>query len=94
MPTNGVGILYKGHASPYLIETMRNSIRLAILPVLIGVLTAPTAGRVVCTAWSPDGETIAFTSDRDGDGELFELNLETGEVRQLTFNDCPDEHPT
>lgn len=42
---------------------------------------------------SPDGETIAFISDRDGDYELFRMNSDGSDPVQLTFNDVPEIHP-
>jgi Tol biopolymer transport system component len=37
-------------------------------------------------AWSPDGSMLAFSSDRDGDREIYVLEVKTGTVRQLTRN--------
>ncbi|UCD39184.1 MAG: S9 family peptidase [Fidelibacterota bacterium] len=34
--------------------------------------------------WSPDGQTLAFTSDRTGTEQVFLLTVATGEIRQLT----------
>src|SRR5205823_2030983 len=34
--------------------------------------------------WSPDGSSIAFTSDRDGAAQLYLLSLRGGEARKLT----------
>ena len=36
--------------------------------------------------WSPDGNIIAFASDRDGDLEIFVMNADGTEIRQLTDN--------
>jgi len=36
--------------------------------------------------WSPDGKRIAFTSDRGGRYEIWVLDADTGNLRQLTFN--------
>jgi Tol biopolymer transport system component len=44
-------------------------------------------------AWSPDGEDIAFTSDRDGDAEIYIMDQDGGNIQQLTFNDNQDEWP-
>ncbi|TMF14097.1 MAG: hypothetical protein E6I38_00295 [Chloroflexi bacterium] len=35
-------------------------------------------------SWSPDSEHILFTSDRDGDSEVYEMNRDGSNVRQLT----------
>lgn len=37
---------------------------------------------------------LAFTSDRDGDLEVYLLDPDTGEITQLTFNDATDNVPT
>ncbi len=44
-------------------------------------------------AWSPDGERLAFSSNRDGDYEIYVLHLETGDLRQITDDDGSDSHP-
>ncbi|MBK02866.1 MAG: hypothetical protein CL464_10495, partial [Acidimicrobiaceae bacterium] len=41
-------------------------------------------------AWSPNGNKIAFTSDRDGDEEIFVMNANGTGVQQLTDNDDVD----
>jgi Tol biopolymer transport system component len=45
-------------------------------------------------AWSPDGSKIVFASSRDGDEELYVLDLATGGTTQLTFDDSVDTAPT
>ena len=40
-------------------------------------------------AWSPDNAQIAFMSDRDGDWEIYVMDADGGNLRQLTDND-PD----
>lgn len=42
---------------------------------------------------SPDGRSIAFISDRDGDYEVFRMNLDGSSPVQLTFNSVPEIHP-
>ena len=39
-------------------------------------------------AWSPDGRRIAFTSERAGSEDLYLVDLDTEEVRRLTFDDA------
>jgi TolB protein len=41
-------------------------------------------------AWSPDGTRILFQSDRDGDAEIFVINLDGSGETQLTFNSTHD----
>ena len=44
-------------------------------------------------AWSPDGTKIAFTSDRDGNYEIYSMNADgTGQTR-LTNNAAPTSTP-
>jgi TolB protein len=38
-------------------------------------------------AWSPDGRTIAFTSDRTGNDSIYAMNADGGNVRRLTIDD-------
>lgn len=41
-------------------------------------------------AWSPDGKKIVFLSVRDGDQEIFIMNSDGSDMKQLTFNSVPD----
>ncbi|HUQ20690.1 MAG TPA: hypothetical protein VM099_13830 [Gemmatimonadaceae bacterium] len=45
-------------------------------------------------AWSPDGKRIAFTSDRDGNSEIYVMNADGSNQVRLTNNPSPDESPT
>lgn len=42
---------------------------------------------------SPDGRTLAFSSDRAGSQDLWTLTLDTGELRQLTNDPAPEWAP-
>lgn len=42
-------------------------------------------------SWSPDGKRIAFTSDRDGDYEIYLLDVGGDRLVQLTHNDGADD---
>lgn len=44
-------------------------------------------------SWSPDGEQIAFSSNRDGDFEIFVMDRDGRNVKQLTHNDAMDKEP-
>lgn len=45
-------------------------------------------------AWSPDGEKIVYVSYPEiGLSEIYTMNLNTGEIKQLTFNDSVDGKP-
>ena len=41
---------------------------------------------------SPDGTRIAFTSDADGNYEIYTMAIDGSDVRQLTFTDPPEQH--
>jgi Tol biopolymer transport system component len=43
--------------------------------------------------WSPDGTQIAFSSNRDGDFEIFVINADGSGLRQVTRNSADDQHP-
>jgi Tol biopolymer transport system component len=51
------------------------------------------AARVSSPVWSPDGSTIAWVSERDGNPEVYVVNADgTGETR-LTSTDAPESTP-
>src|SRR6267378_4356652 len=41
--------------------------------------------------YSPDGRRLAFISTRTGNGDIYILTLETGDLRRLTFDDSNDQ---
>ena len=41
--------------------------------------------------YSPDGKSMAFISTRTGNGDVYVLSLETGELRRVTFDDALDQ---
>lgn len=45
-------------------------------------------------AWSPDGSQLAFTSNRDGQAELYVINADGTDTRQLTNHPGIDTSPT
>lgn len=42
-------------------------------------------------AWSSDGQRLVFTSDREGNAELYSLELSSNELRRLTFDAAQDD---
>jgi tricorn protease len=66
-----------------------------------GIWTVPTAGGdarplvanlgdVLRPRYSPDGKRIAFVSNRTGNGDLYVLTLDTGELKRVTVDESPD----
>lgn len=49
-----------------------------------GVLSGPHGNRNDLPAWSPDGNQVAFESDRGGNADIFIMNSDGSNVRQLT----------
>ena len=43
--------------------------------------------------WSPYGTEIAFSSDRDGDDEIFVMDADGSNPTQITDNDTDDQSP-
>ncbi len=43
--------------------------------------------------WSPDGSQVAFSSNKDGDYEIYIVDVETGQVEKLTSNEDQDIGP-
>ncbi|MFZ2095418.1 MAG: hypothetical protein WAV05_02155 [Anaerolineales bacterium] len=44
-------------------------------------------------AWSPDGAQIVFISSRDGNKEIYIMNIDGSNQQRLTFNDVDDSFP-
>lgn len=44
-------------------------------------------------AWSPDGRRIAFTSDRDGNSEIYTVRPDGSELTRVTNHPSIDSHP-
>jgi TolB protein len=63
-----------------------------------GERTAPANGNPdrqnYLPAWSPDGSKIAFTSNRDGNPEIYVMNKDGGGLRRMTNNPAIDVTPT
>lgn len=62
------------------------------VPVTTTVVTL-TVALPVATPLPQVGNWVAFSSRVDGDFEIMKLNVETGELVQLTFNDTQDYRP-
>ena len=48
-----------------------------------------TSGKVTSDpiAWSPDGETVAFTTAEDNDWHICAIDVGTGEIKRLASSD-------
>src|SRR5215470_15645016 len=40
--------------------------------------------------YSPDGRSLAFVSTRTGNGDIYVLTLDTGDLRRVTYDDAPE----
>ena len=45
-------------------------------------------------SWAPDGQSIAFTSDRNGNDEIYVMDANGGNLRRLTHDSSKDGHPS
>jgi TolB protein len=62
-----------------------------------GILENPTKGRIDSNyqpVFSPDGSRIVFVSTRDGNSEIYVMNVDGSGVRRLTNNAAADAVPT
>jgi TolB protein len=63
-----------------------------------GERTTPAGGNPekqnYLAAWSPDGSKLAFTSNRDGNPEIYVMNKDGSGVRRVTNNPAIDVSPT
>lgn len=41
--------------------------------------------------YAPDGRKLAFISNRTGNGDIYVLSFDTGDLKRLTFDDGPDQ---
>ena len=57
-------------------------------------LTKDVSSRDIEPSWSPDGQHIAFASDRDGDFEIFVMNSDGSDQKQITHNSADDTDPS
>ena len=53
-----------------------------------------TSGNDSSPSWSPDGRSIAFTSDRDGNREIYVMDANGDNLRNLTNESSQDRHPS
>jgi Tol biopolymer transport system component len=67
---------------------------LVIADVATGAMRTLTAGAAHDNfpSWSPKGDRISFTSDRDGDYEIYTIRTDGSELRRLTHSPGNDAH--
>jgi Tol biopolymer transport system component len=67
-------------------ERVQGRARLVILPAAGGEIRTLVSDMMQAFAqdWSPDGERISFSGQKDGVGNIYWVNRTTGQVRQLT----------
>lgn len=67
---------------------------LSILELASGTLTplTPDSGADNLPAWSPKGDVIAFTSNRDGDWDIYTIRPDGSGLRRLTSSPGNDAH--
>ena len=75
------------HAIPISVDGLGN--------VVVGTpyLLVASSGKDRECDWSPDGTQLTYMSDRDGDYEIFVLDIATMTEAQITNNSIRDEHP-
>ncbi len=84
---DGKKIVYSiSHISADKDKKEKEFISLYLLDVASGNTRKLTSGKAqdVGAVWSPDGSTLAFTSDRSGKNQLYLLPVDGGEAQQLT----------
>jgi Tol biopolymer transport system component len=96
---NGTGLKQLTHGGGFLGAWSPDGKRIAFVRDGVGILVMNADGTGVTpinqngrpTAWSPNGKQIMFQSDRDGDNELYVMNVDGSGVIQLTDNAVSDE---
>jgi TolB protein len=54
------------------------------------ILTASPSSEEIPAAWSPDGRSIAFATNRDGNWEIYAVDADGSNPRNLTRNPLSD----
>ncbi len=52
------------------------------------------SGNILNFSWSPDGDHLAFDSNKDGDYEIYTIRVDGTQLKQLSSNDIQDNDPS
>ncbi len=96
---DGSGLKQLTHGGGFLGAWSPDGKRIAFVRDGVGILVMNADGTGVTptnqngrpTAWSPNGMQILFQSDRDGDNEIYVMNVDGTRVTQLTDDPASDE---
>ena len=83
-----LSVFHGGHATSMEIWVINSDGSLAAGPLLYGSFTND-----LNPTWSPDGNKIAFDSNRDGDTEIYIINADGNELTRITNNAAEDTYP-
>ena len=82
-------------ASAVLVGALLVAPALAIGDHLLELLSGKSgSGDVQTPAWSPDGRKLAFVSERDGNSEIYVMNVDGSEQENLTRQPASDSNPS
>ena len=98
---DGSGIVYESTCEGGKSQIYRAALSYTVGPDAAVRIAQPTPGRRLTSTgtdeyWprvSPDGSRIAFFSNRDGNTEVYTMNIDGGDHRRLTNNAARDEGP-
>ncbi|GEM_PF-4406778 len=92
--TNGFSVSPIGNLITFVeIESDSTSSIYSIEPNGKNLKILTSSGANISPVWSPDGQKIAFTSNRDGNWEIYVMNYDGTEQKRLTHNIVTDHSP-
>lgn len=85
-----------GRSIAYTSYRRNNSPDIYVSNIYVGTLETPMKGNGQnwLAAWSPNGNSLVFTSNRDGNPELYLVNRDGSGLRRLTNHPAADTTPT
>ena len=60
----------------------------------VRITNKPWLNQLSNISWSPDGRLIAFASTRDGNSEIYTIDVETREETRITSDPAADISPS